>query len=93
MGMGGSMMCLRGTVNTLEKTWQAWWDERDPKRRKKLRDNFEYLLSEAHSFLGYVDEEWRSAFPKPKRKPKYDQKLQHDLVNGYVPEYDRKKKA
>jgi hypothetical protein len=91
--MGMPISNLRRVVNTLEKTWQAWWEETDPNRKKKLENNFEYLLAEAHTFLGYVDEEWRGAFTKPSKTPEYDQKLQHDLVNDFVPEYDRKKKA
>jgi len=92
MGMGSSFFCLGGTVNTLQKTWQAWWDEPEGKRKRQLEKNFEHLLSEAHAFLGYVTEEWRSGFPKPEKKPKYDEKLQHALVDNYVPEYERKKR-
>lgn len=93
MGMGNPMNCLNATVRTLQKTWQAWFEEPDPKRRKKLEKNFEYLLAEAHIFMGYVNEEWRSAFKKPKKEPKYDQQLQYDHVDKYVPSWERKKAA
>lgn len=89
MGMGNPMGCLNGVVRTLQKTWQAWFEEPDKKRRKKLEKNFEYLLREAHTFLGYVDEEWRSAFKKPKMIPKYDQHLQFNHVDKFVPSWER----
>lgn len=93
MGMGSPLSCLRATVRTLEKTWQAWFEERDLKRRKKLEKNFEYLLREVEIFFGYVNEEWRGAFKKPKKVPKYDQDLQHQFVDNFVPSWEKKKKA
>ena len=41
MGMGNTMRCLRTTVGALEKTWQRWFEQPDPKIRKKLEGNFE----------------------------------------------------
>lgn len=92
MGMGSPLNCLRGAVLTLEKTWQAWFEEPDRKKRKKLEKNFEYLLAEAYTFLGYVNDEWRTAFKKPK-KLTYDQSLQIHFVDKFVPSWERKKKA
>lgn len=91
MGMGTPLLCLRTTTYTLEKTWQAWFEEPDRKKRKKLEKNFEYLLEEVRIFFGYVTDEWRGAFKKPK-KLKYDYRLQHNLVDKFVPSWERKKK-
>jgi hypothetical protein len=89
--MGNPLDCLRRTVLTLEKTWQAWFEESDPKKRKKLEANFEYLLREVETFFGYVNEEWRSAFKKPKTW-KYDQEFQHQFVDKFVPSWKKKKR-
>ena len=91
MGMGTPLLCLRTTTYTLEKTWQAWFEEPDKKKRKKLEQNFEHLLAEVHTFLGYVEEEWRTAFKKPK-KLKYDCGIQHSLVDNFVPSWERQKR-
>lgn len=93
MGMGSPLDCLRRVMVTLEKTWQAWFEEADKSRRKKLETNFEYLLAEAHTFLGYVNEEWRGAFKKPVRTLKYDDELQREVVDDFVPSLQRERKG
>jgi len=89
MGMGNTMRCLRTTVGALEKTWQRWFEQPDPKIRKKLEGNFEYLLSEVEIWFGYVNEEWRSAFKKPKKKPVFDQDFHDRYVANFVPSWER----
>lgn len=93
MGMGNPLNCLHMTVRTLEKTWQAWFEEPDREKRKKLEANFEYLLREVETFFGYVNEEWRSAFKKPKKLPKYDPEFQYRFIDKFVPSWKKKKRV
>lgn len=93
MGMGNPLDLLRRSVSTLEKTWQRWFEESDHEIRKKLEGNIEYLLSEVEAFFGYVNEEWRSAFKKPKKKPVYGQQIQGKYVSNFIPSWKKPVKA
>jgi len=74
--MGSDLDMLKRLTITLEKTWSKWFNTSNKKKRKKLQMNFEFLLKEARFWTKSVEEEWRSAFPKPPKKLKYDQKVQ-----------------
>ncbi len=92
MGMGLSMEHLARNARALRETWMVWFEGGIEKfdTRKKLEENFEHFLKEVEWGLKAVKEEWRSAFKKEIKRPRFHEELHRKVVRPKAEEIERK---